>query len=135
MSQKHTLNTLALTAVLAGAIFVVALMLFMFLADYQFFASFFLAGLLAFLSGIVLFLGFGSPEGQTTPVVTRAAAPAMATPPPAPAPAPAPEPAPVETGPTPEEEAEAAKAAEFKAAAEAEAARMETAKKAAEAEA
>ncbi len=74
MSQKHTLNSFALAVVLAGAIFVVAFMLFMFIADYRVIASLFLALLVALLAGIVLFLGFGTPSEQALPAAARAPA-------------------------------------------------------------
>ncbi len=126
MSQKHTLNSLALAVVLAGAIFAVAFMLFVFVADYRVMASLFLAFLVALLAGIVLFLGFGTPENQAVPAVARAAP----SPQPAPNAAPAPVAAPSDpepAAPTAEEEAAAAKAAEFQA----EAARMKAAEEAA----
>lgn len=132
MSQKHTLNSLALAVVLAGAIFAVAFMLFVFVADYRVMASIFLSLLIALLAGIVLFLGFGTPETQPAPVMARA------TPTPEPASSPTPAAAPVAAptepepaAPTEEEKAAAAKAAEFQA----EAARMKAAEEAAAAKA
>ncbi|MEL7149675.1 MAG: hypothetical protein AAGK71_03015 [Pseudomonadota bacterium] len=129
MSQKHTLNTIALAVVLAGAVFAVAMMLFLFLADFRFVSSFFLALLVSFFAGIVLLIGFAGPSDQPAPVVARApASPEPAAPPePAPAPAAVAEPEPAPAAPSPEEEEAARKAAEFQA----EAARMKAAEEAA----
>lgn len=120
MSQKHTLNSLALAAVLALAVFVVAFALFMFVADYRIMASLFLALLVAMFAGIVLFLGFGTPAKQPVQAVARAA----------PTPAPQPTPAPV-SGAVSQADAEA-EVARLKAAEEAAA---EEARRKAEAEA
>lgn len=135
MSQKHTLNSFLLAVVLAGAVFAVALMLFLFLADYRLMASLFLAFFVALLAGIVLFLGFGSPVQQPALVVARAPEPAPAPAPepvtaPEPTPAPAPSAAPAAAAapePTPEDDAVAQKAAAFQE----EAARMKAAEEAA----
>lgn len=84
MSQKHSLNSVALAAVFALAIFVVAFALFIFVGDYSVMGSIFMAFMVALLAGIVLFIGFGTPSGPAVPA-ERAAAPA------APRAAPAPE--------------------------------------------
>ena len=119
MSQKHTLNSLALAAVLALAVFVVAFALFMFVADYRIMASLFLALLVAMFAGIILFLGFGTPDPQSAQAVARAA--------PAPTPSAVATPAPVsgavsQADAEAEAEDEAAEAARAKADAEAKAA-------------
>ena len=93
---------------LAVAIFFVAFLIFMFLADFGFIAAVFLAALIALLAGIILYLCLGYP-GQT------ARAPAAS--------APAPDPA------------KAQAEADAKAAADAEAARRAEAARQAEAEA
>ena len=116
MSQKHTLNSLALAAVLALAVFVVAFALFMFVADYRIMASLFMALLVALLAGIVLFLGFGSPAERQVSAVARAA--------PAPAPAQAPATAPAPGGASSVSQAAAeAEVAKLKAAEDASAAK------------
>ncbi|MGR3513258.1 MAG: hypothetical protein ACU0GG_10865 [Paracoccaceae bacterium] len=117
MSQKHTLNSLLLALVLAGAIFLVAFLLFLFVADYRVMSSLFLAALIALLSGIVLYLGFGTPDGQAAPAHARmpAASNSGATATASPAPAAAAPVAPAPPAPSAEDEAAAAKAAEFKA--------------------
>ena len=124
MSQKQTLNSILLAIVLAGAVFAVALMLFLFLADYRVMSSLFLALLIALAAGIVLLIGFGTSTTQPSPAMARASAP------PTPAPAPSAPPA-ATSGPSAEETAAAARAAEFQA----EAARMKAAEEAAQAEA
>jgi predicted flap endonuclease-1-like 5' DNA nuclease len=93
MSQKHTLNSLALAAVLALAVFVVAFALFMFIADYRIMGSLFMALMIALFAGIVLFLGFGTPNGQPVQAVARAAPVREPAPAPTPSPAAAPKPA------------------------------------------
>ena len=87
MSQKHSLNSVALAAVLALAVFVVAFALFMFVGEYRVLGSMFMAFIVALLAGIVLFIGFGTPAGPavpaqagTVPVAPSAPAPAAAAP-------------------------------------------------------
>lgn len=50
------------------AVFVVAFLLFIVVADYRFFAAFFLAALIAVLSAIILYLAFGNPASQREPL-------------------------------------------------------------------
>ncbi len=123
MSQKQTLNTIALAAVLAMAVFVVAFALMVFLADYTVMGSLFMGLLVALGAGIVLLIGFGTPETATPAPVARVAP--QATPEPA---APPVAPAPAEDSDAREAAAEEAAAAEAEAArvaaAEAEAARV-----------
>ena len=57
MSQKHTLNSVALVAVFAMAIFVVALGLFLFVGKFAILGSIFMAFVIALLAAIVLFIG------------------------------------------------------------------------------
>ncbi len=83
MSQKHSLNSVALAAVFALAIFVVAFALFVFVGGYSVFGSIFMAFMVALLAGIVLFIGFGTPSGPAIPASARVAAPAAPAPPPA----------------------------------------------------
>lgn len=92
MSQKHSLNSVALAAVFALAIFVVAFALFMFVGDYRVLASMFMAFVVALLAGIVLFIGFGTPTGQAAPAQARTAPVTPAAPAPAAPATPEPEP-------------------------------------------
>ncbi|MEM9426550.1 MAG: endonuclease [Pseudomonadota bacterium] len=119
MSQKQTLNSIALAVVLSMAVFVVAFALFWVLAEYRFMSSVFLAFLVSFFTGIVLLIGFGSSAAMPAPAVARAPAPSAP-----PTPAPAPEPVAVD-------DTAAREAAEFRAAAEAETAKLKAAEEAA----
>ena len=67
MSQKHTLNSVALVAVFAMAIFVVALGLFLFVGKFAILGSIFMAFVIALLAAIVLFIGFGDPSAPAMP--------------------------------------------------------------------
>lgn len=125
MSQKQTLNSIALAVVLSMAVFVVAFALFWVLAEYRFMSSVFLAFLVSFFAGIVLLIGFGSSTAMPAPAVAR-----MPEAAPAPTPSAPPTPAAVPE-PVAEDDAAARDAAEFRAAAEAEAAKLKAAEEAA----
>ncbi len=71
--SKHSMNSISLVAVLAAAVFVVAFFCLMFIGDYRFMASFFMAFLIALLTAIVLYLGLGTPTYQTGSVARTGA--------------------------------------------------------------
>ena len=64
--SKHSLNSFSTVAMIAGAIFVVAFLLLMFVGDYRFLASAFMAFVIALLTGIIIYLGFGDQIGGTS---------------------------------------------------------------------
>lgn len=63
--SKLSLNAPSTVAMIAGAIFVLSFLLLMFAGDYGFFASVFMALVIALFSGIIIYLGFGDVVGGT----------------------------------------------------------------------
>jgi NADH-quinone oxidoreductase subunit E len=98
--SRYTQGSQTIVGAITAAIFLVALVALMVLGDYGFLPALFLSLLIALLSGIVLYLGFGgaggdvmaAPAPKPAPKASSAPKPAPAAPAAAPAPAPAPAP-------------------------------------------
>ena len=63
--SNNSMNSIKLVAAIAAAVFIIAFLLLMFAGDYRFMASFFMAVLIALLTGIVLYLGLGTSAGSS----------------------------------------------------------------------